>query len=237
MKKLLVLLLAVILTFSASAAIADLKRGDQGEEVQALQEKLIGVGALAEGEADGKFGKKTEKAVKDFQAFVGLKQTGKAGEGFMDQLDYMVYLLNDPNEPGLSEDEMEEYGILTWCKLSTEEEEGGYCFRHSLMFDLASQMLMSHKSIAGIEKKLLNREIELWLRSIRDMYTEWELSAPRKDRGQIRSERDAFEKAYQENREEWKSSRIVNGALINESLWLELTGTDLCRKIYGKDNP
>ena len=220
MKRLMAVLLVVGLVLSTAVATADLKRGDRGESVQYMQEKLIFIGALDD-KADGIFGKKTEKAVKDVQGFMGLKETGKANEAFMDELDYLYYLLNDEGETGLSEEEMEEYGILTWCKPGPEEDGGGPCFRHSLMDELKNVWATSEKTVPGIERRLLEREIELWLRSIRNMYTDWEMSAPEEERGEIRNQRDSFEKVYAEKHENWIKTAVREGEeLRNESVWL-----------------
>ena len=52
-------------------------RGDIGDDVKALQEKLKTLGFL-EGEADGNFGSKTEQAIRRFQQAHSLTVTGKA---------------------------------------------------------------------------------------------------------------------------------------------------------------
>ena len=52
-------------------------RGDIGDDVKALQERLKGLGYL-EGEADGNFGSKTEQAIRKFQQAKSIKVTGKA---------------------------------------------------------------------------------------------------------------------------------------------------------------
>lgn len=54
-----------------------LQKGDKGEEVRALQERLVALGYL-NGAADGDFGNKTEAAVKDFQSANALEPTGIA---------------------------------------------------------------------------------------------------------------------------------------------------------------
>lgn len=56
-----------------------LKKGDQGENVRALQSSLITLGYLT-GEADGQYGSATKAAVTAFQAASGLKADGQAGE-------------------------------------------------------------------------------------------------------------------------------------------------------------
>ena len=55
-----------------------LKKGDRGEQVKSLQQKLINLGYLA-GSADGIFGESTKKAVMAFQSAKGLKADGQAG--------------------------------------------------------------------------------------------------------------------------------------------------------------
>ena len=65
-----------------------LRRGSEGKYVRELQEKLIELGYdLGSYGADGKFGAKTEAAVKLFQADHGLKQDGVVGKGTYAALD------------------------------------------------------------------------------------------------------------------------------------------------------
>ena len=52
------------------------KSGSRGDAITELQNLLIGAGYLNAGDADGSYGKKTEKAVKSFQASCGLSNTG-----------------------------------------------------------------------------------------------------------------------------------------------------------------
>jgi hypothetical protein len=66
---------------SATATpVTVLGRGVSSDDVTALQEKLIELGYLKEGQADGVFGRGTEKAVEAFQEKNGLKADGVAGE-------------------------------------------------------------------------------------------------------------------------------------------------------------
>ena len=57
-----------------------LKKGDKGRDVKALQERLIELGYLPEGAADGNFGNQTYKAVRAFQYYDGLSRDGIAGK-------------------------------------------------------------------------------------------------------------------------------------------------------------
>ena len=57
----------------------NLGMGAKGKDVRKLQEKLIEMGYLPEGAADGAYGRQTYNAVKKFQYYNGLKQDGVAG--------------------------------------------------------------------------------------------------------------------------------------------------------------
>jgi penicillin-insensitive murein endopeptidase len=56
-----------------------LRKGDRGDDVRQLQEKLIATGFPVEGGADGKFGRHTEDAVRAFQAANSLTVDGVVG--------------------------------------------------------------------------------------------------------------------------------------------------------------
>jgi peptidoglycan hydrolase-like protein with peptidoglycan-binding domain len=55
-----------------------LRRGDEGDHVQTVQRQLGGLGYDV-GEADGKFGRKTERAVRDYQDDRGMTSDGVVG--------------------------------------------------------------------------------------------------------------------------------------------------------------
>ena len=57
----------------------NLLQGDRGEDVRRLQERLIELGYLPEGSADGAYGAKTRNAVRLFQYYNGLTVDGIAG--------------------------------------------------------------------------------------------------------------------------------------------------------------
>ena len=60
-------------------------RGDIGDDVKALQERLKALGYL-EGEADGNFGSKTAQAIRLFQLAKSIRVTGKADEETVKQI-------------------------------------------------------------------------------------------------------------------------------------------------------
>ena len=57
----------------------NLQRKAKGKEVEALQKRLIELGYLPEGSADGNYGNQTYRAVRDFQRNNGLQADGIAG--------------------------------------------------------------------------------------------------------------------------------------------------------------
>lgn len=68
-----------VFLLSASAALAEVRRGDENEEVYDLQQLLFETGWLFE-DPDGIFGKRTENAVKSFEEFAELPVDGVADD-------------------------------------------------------------------------------------------------------------------------------------------------------------
>ena len=82
MKKTLALAVCAMTVISMSVnsfALETMKRGTRGDDVREIQEKLISMGYLEEGGADGIFGAKTEGAVLAFQQDHALDATGMVG--------------------------------------------------------------------------------------------------------------------------------------------------------------
>ena len=80
-------------TITPNLSYANLEAGDRGKNVRKLQERLIELGYLPEGEADGAYGEKTRQAVKQFQRNNGLTADGVAGDAtqtFLYQYEYVV---------------------------------------------------------------------------------------------------------------------------------------------------
>ncbi|MDD2428735.1 MAG: peptidoglycan-binding domain-containing protein [Eubacteriales bacterium] len=59
--------------------IVSLRKGDKKDEVRSMQQRLIELGYLKQGDADGSFGKGTKAAVQEFQKNNGLAPDGVAG--------------------------------------------------------------------------------------------------------------------------------------------------------------
>ncbi len=70
---------APVPTITPNKAYRNLAQGSRGAEVRKLQERLIELGYLPEGSADGAYGAKTRNAVRKFQYYNGLTQDGVAG--------------------------------------------------------------------------------------------------------------------------------------------------------------
>lgn len=85
------LILSIALSGLADAALGDrlLGRGAKGSEVTELQKRLVQLGYVL-GKADGKFGPKTEAAVRRFQKERGLRVDGLAGPQTVKELKLMT---------------------------------------------------------------------------------------------------------------------------------------------------
>lgn len=83
----LALILALVLTSVAYGALGDrlLSKGSNGPEVTELQKRLAQLGYPV-GSLDGKFGAKTQSAVRQFQKDQGLKIDGLAGTATISEL-------------------------------------------------------------------------------------------------------------------------------------------------------
>lgn len=85
------LILSIALSGLADAALGDrlLGRGSRGSEVTELQKRLVQLGYVL-GTADGKYGPKTEAAVRRFQRERGLRVDGLAGTQTVKELKLMT---------------------------------------------------------------------------------------------------------------------------------------------------
>lgn len=232
-------ILAVIclLCLAASAALADLKRGSSGEEVTQLQQQLIDVGAL-DGTADGKFGKQTEKAVKDLQAYFGQKKTGKAGTAFLDELSVLWYTLEDEEigSEQYSEAEMEELHLYC-CPTEAETE---YCPRHEFLHYLEGLLKKDgRKAPDGVRCRIYQRIVVLGHREILAMYDVWEERLDDADKHIAREEKEKFISGFENvfgsigNYETLKPQLFSQQTWEDMRNWVMLTLVNLCDDLYG----
>ena len=62
------------------------QQGDNGDAVRNVQKRLITLGYLASGSADGSYGNQTKNAVMEFQKNNGLSQTGRVNSSTLEKL-------------------------------------------------------------------------------------------------------------------------------------------------------
>lgn len=67
-------------TITPNTRYTNVKQGQRGDQVQRLQKRLIELGYLKEGSADGVFGNQTRRALIEFQKANGLSADGVAGD-------------------------------------------------------------------------------------------------------------------------------------------------------------
>ena len=95
-------ILSLSLLMSTGTAVqAVVQRGDQGDEVQYVQELLIEYGILTDN-ADGVFGPNTENAVRSYQRAAGLVETGIADTLTVNRLYYDVQVQKSGQETAQS---------------------------------------------------------------------------------------------------------------------------------------
>lgn len=106
-----------------------LKRGSKGPEVHKLQEGLAAFG-FHPGAADGDFGGKTEDALDDWQAKVGLYPDGIFGSGSLSKWNAYCDLKNLTeykfDEAAPATDPLDDGKYLKWVRLPTDKYGKGY---------------------------------------------------------------------------------------------------------------
>ena len=73
-------------TITPNKGYSNITFGDRGNSVKKMQERLIELGYLPEGAADGAFGYQTNRALKEFQGNNGLNKDGVAGPATLTRL-------------------------------------------------------------------------------------------------------------------------------------------------------
>ena len=231
------LVLALVVCLLPTAAPAELRRGSKGEEVRELQTMLSEMGFL-EDRVDGDYGKKTEAAVKRFQAFAGLKQTGRLDSKTQLTLTDCYFIATgvmsgdgaDPEE--LGED------LPDSCRWTTEIDGEGaaLCARHLDVKYLWDWYFRPDKP-EKLERLLSGQLIAQWTWYIDAMYDQWEENLP-EDRQHIAlDEKEAFYKALDDDAAWAESDTKQNplGGLQAKVVWIEARGIDLCQALYGPE--
>ena len=237
MKRLIHRLTATILIFALAAlsplpALADLKRGDSGEEVASLQAMLFDMGYLFE-EPDGQFGARTEAALKEYQKAAGLEETGAVTDDLMAQIsqDWIEYW--DWVQEQLRVDAEAHYSPFCY---SWETEEGEtifeYCEKHALLWDATCSILMDGDAESA-EYSYLE-----WQAEVISLYNEWIslVSGPVQAQLEVNkslliqlmeAQMDAMRLSYDANNTEIDPTDVYYGAEI----WMRAHCAWLCQMI------
>lgn len=191
MRKFLCMLLIVLLALPV-CALADLKRGDSGDDALWLQQMLWETGFLFE-EPDGVFGKNTEAAVKEFQEYAGLEPSGTADDETMEAL-YACWLsLMEGQEP--AEDEMESQGAGFVPDDGQEPAgvEGDFpvCCQRYITGEGDEHIELCGRHAALAEDAALSA-VEKWTQELNALYDEWLACSPEEDRAAIASSQALF---------------------------------------------
>ena len=236
MKRIIGLLLVLMFLFPASA-LADLRRGDRGEEVRELQQMLWDTGFIFE-EPDGVFGGNTEKAVKWFQEYALLEQTGVADDRTIDSL-YACWLrIMEENGYAVPDDEMEPQTAAFVSEYNSYGDDDyddsygdypAYCHRyttdagdeHVEMCSFHAQ-LAANQSLPGLEK---------WTNELNDLYKEWIDLSMEKDRAAVASSQAFFTLWLEQQRIALEQQGVENVDDHIEAL-LRNQCVELCERVY-----
>ena len=234
MKKLLLRAAALIMvmTLFAAAACAELKKGDQGEDVAELQRMLIEMGFLDD-TADGAYGSNTESAVRLFQTYCGLKETGKADDTLLSMVfDLYATAFGVMEDDALAAAEHKDQYPAACAFEGKDEWKAVYCWRHADQGYL-SGLIYRPGAPARLVSILTRRGCEKWLKAISVMFAEWEATLPAEERAAAAERRTAFETTSQG----LLAGRLDDGSeesLLNAFVYLEEYGIELCHELYGE---
>ena len=229
MKRIIGILLVLMFLFPASA-LADLRRGDRGEEVRQLQQMLWDTGFIFE-EPDGVFGGNTEKAVKWFQEYALLEPSGVVDDRTLDSL-YACWL-QITEENGMAEpvpdDNMEPQTAGFIPGYIVEGDYPAYCHRyttdagdeHNELCSFHAQ-LDANQSMPGLEK---------WKYELNDLYNEWIDLSMEKDRAAVASSQAFFTLWLEQQRSALELQEVENVDDYIETL-LRNQCVVLCSRVY-----
>ena len=193
--KRIALLLALALALMPLTALADLQRGDRGEDVRELQTLLQETGWLFE-EPDGIFGRNTEDALTRFQSFMGLTANGRADDTVMQLLrqswsDLHRSAYND--DPAYTPNPAADV-----CRLRISEDGTlvmDYCSIHTEVLAVEADLL-AQNTLEGAQQAC-----KLWEDDIEATYTRWLDTADTENKLGVMSAYGAWKTAVQKQRE------------------------------------
>ena len=236
MKRIIGALLVLMFLFPASA-LADLKRGDRGEEVRELQQMLWDTGFIFE-EPDGVFGGNTEKAVKWFQEYALLKQTGVVDDRTIDSL-YACWLqIMEENGYDVPDDEMEPQtagfapGYNPYGDDDYSDNHGDYpAYCHRYTTDAGDE----HIEMCGFHAQLAANQtlpgLEKWTYEFNDLYNEWIDLSMENARAAVASSQAFFMLWLEQQRIALELQNVEN---VDDYIEAQLRNqcVDLCSRVY-----
>ena len=235
MRRRIILLLALALFLVWETALADLKRGDRGDEVRELQTWLTETGVLQD-KVDGIFGKKTEAAVKTLQGYFGQKKNGRADEKFLWELeDLWRAISGDGTESGADPEDLED------PKMYCVPEETEYCFRHEEAGWVESFLnRKGRKPPRETQILLMERACRIWFEQTEAMYDIWEENLPADKDHIAREQKQIYLDAYSEVSGDLadrygEKDRVKE--LTERLNWLREMGVQECYDLYGRTEP
>ena len=228
MKRTICILLVFLLLLPA-CALAELKRGDSGEDVLWLQQMLFETGFIFE-EPDGVFGRNTEKAVKWFQEYALLEQTGVVDDRTLDSL-YVCWLRI-----------MEENGVAPVPYDEMDPQTAGFVPGYSMEGDypVCCQRYTTNEGDAHVE--LCGRHAqqaeaatlpaaEVWMNELNVLYDEWLALSPEENRVSIASSQAFFTLWLEQQTAALKRQNAENVDARIETL-LRNQCAELCGAVY-----
>ena len=178
-RRLIALLLVLLLC--AGAASAELRRGDSGDEVYALQELLFESGWLFE-LPDGAFGRNTEQAVKDYERYAGLAVDGIADDEMLESLQAEWYALMvemgqiEPEEGAPIYDSEYDGDVhpngetpyfCTYSSVDGRASTVSYCESHAKLNALTEELLQTDS------RENAQQAYDLWRGEVLSLYEMW----------------------------------------------------------------
>lgn len=229
MKRMIGLLLALLLLVPV-CALAELRRGDSGEEVTALQQMLWDTGFIFE-EPDGVFGRNTEKAVKWFQEYANLEQSGIVDDRTLDSLyacwlrimdenDAYMYLLDD-------EPELQPNGFIP--DYDVEGDYPAYCHTYITQEgDVHVELCGRHAQIAA---ETTPPAVEKWTNELDALYEEWLAASLEEDRAAIATSQAFFTLWLEQQTNALQLQNVENVDSYIETL-LRNQCVELCQRVF-----
>ena len=181
----LILALALII-LCASPALAELRRGSVGEPVRQLQQRLLECGWLFE-EPDGAYGRNTEAAVRNYQAYAGLPETGVADDATLQRLETDWILLTGGGENAEGDPPVNCVRIDEGVGVIRED-----CAEHQALHAQAEALLASGDADDA------KQACALWESALANLYDRWLQAAAPADRLNVVAARATF-LAFAEN--------------------------------------